>query len=369
MKNNSLNTNKIKLINQNKVFSYIYNKKNVNKVMICDELNMCLSTVNQNLKILESLDLIKKDGFFESTGGRKSDLIKINETFRYSIGIALLKKSTQIVITDLYCNIISKEIFNTPFNNSDSYYKELSHNLDSFIKSSKIDSSLILGVSIATQGIVIKNVVSYGVIMDNSMMTLESFSKYIKYNIHLEHDSKCAANLALWNTEIENGYVFLLNNNLGSAVIINSYIQPGYSGTIEHLNIGNNTMCYCGKKGCLETVCSINALETKSGLSIGLFFSKLRDGNDKCISIWEEFLSTLSLVINNLRLIVDGDIILSGKMSSYLNEDDILFIKNTIQKLRPFDNYNNILISDTGEYTQAIGASLYYIKKFIKSMK
>ena len=44
---------------------------------------MGLSTVSQNLNELENDGLISRNGYFESTGGRKAQIIKIVEDFSY----------------------------------------------------------------------------------------------------------------------------------------------------------------------------------------------------------------------------------------------------------------------------------------------
>lgn len=363
----SLNTNSLKKHNYNKVYTYIYKSNNVNKQMICDELDMCLSTVNNNLKQLEEENLIVKNGYFESTGGRKSDQFSINSTYKYSIGLAILEKRINLVLCDLNYNIIAKHTTLIKFIDNSSYYETLANEIENFIELSKINQNDILGVSVATQGIVIDNKVTYGVILKNGNMDLELLKKYIKYDLWLEHDSKCAANLSLVKNKIKNGFVILLNNNLGSAVIVDSKILPDFSGTIEHSNVGTLEKCYCGKIGCLETICSVNSLEQKSGLNIGLFMNDVRNNKPQSLIIWNEFLEKLSVTISNLRLVINGDFVLSGELSSYLIEEDIEQLKSLINEKSPF-HFDKIILSDSGEYTQAIGAAIYFIDSFIKSI-
>ena len=79
----------------------------------------------------------------------------------------------------------------------------------------------ILGVSIATQGITSPDntTVIYGNIMNNTGMRLKDFSRHLPYPCHLEHDSKSAAFLELWNhPELDSAVVLLLNRNLGGAL-------------------------------------------------------------------------------------------------------------------------------------------------------
>ena len=77
--------------------------KQRNQMCIRDrDLQMGLSTVSQNLNELENDGLISRNGYFESTGGRKAQIIKIVEDFRISIGLGILKDMFHIVAVNLY---------------------------------------------------------------------------------------------------------------------------------------------------------------------------------------------------------------------------------------------------------------------------
>ena len=52
----------VKKINRSKVYQYIYRKKITSKLQIVQDLQMGLSTVSQNLNLLEQDGLIEKNG-------------------------------------------------------------------------------------------------------------------------------------------------------------------------------------------------------------------------------------------------------------------------------------------------------------------
>ena len=54
----------LKKINKSKVYQYIYRKKKTSKQQIVQELQMGLSTVSQNLNLLEQEGLIEKKRLF-----------------------------------------------------------------------------------------------------------------------------------------------------------------------------------------------------------------------------------------------------------------------------------------------------------------
>lgn len=376
MSDKGMTTMAVKKINKNKVYSFIRQEVTTSKLQIVQKLQMGLSTVSQNLKILEEEGLLEKNGYFESTGGRKAQAIQIRRTARISIGIGILKKMVHFVAIDLYGTVIFDSTQDIPYQPSLDYYRQLGLELEEFISENDLDHSSILGVSIATQGIIAPDgqSVSYGVIMDNIRMKLSDFTEFITYPCRLEHDSKAAAYLELWNhQEIDSAVVLLLNRNMGGSVITNRQVHQGihmHSGIIEHLCITpDGPLCYCGCRGCLETYCSANALENASGMSITAFFQELENGGSHCRQIWDDYLNHLAFAIRNLNIMIDGSIIISGYLAPFFTEDDVTYLLNQVNSSSPFTlSREQILLGTQGQYTPAIGAALYYIREFLQNV-
>lgn len=367
----------VKKINRSKVYQYIYRKKITSKLQIVQDLQMGLSTVSQNLNLLEQDGLIEKNGYFESTGGRKANAIQIVSDFRISIGIGILKNMFHITAVDLYGNALYTNTIPFPYSNTPDYYKQVTDKIKEFIATNQYDEEKILGVSIATQGITSPDhsTVLYGNIMNNTGMILEDFSRYLPYPCYLEHDSKSAAFLELWkHPELDSAVVFLLNRNLGGAIITNHQIHQGssmHSGTIEHICINpDGPLCYCGNRGCLETYCSANALEQAAGMNIKDFFSLLCEKKSPQLTqIWKDYLHHLAFAMKNLNLIIDAPIIISGYLAPYFLEDDIAYLTKHINVSSPFAlNKEHIFVGTNGQYTPAIGAALFYVNQFIHAI-
>lgn len=367
----------VKKINRSKVYQYIYRKKITSKLQIVQDLQMGLSTVSQNLNLLEQDGLIEKNGYFESTGGRKANAIQIVSDFRISIGIGILKNMFHITAVDLYGNTLYTNTIPFPYSNTPDYYKQVTDKIKEFIATNQYDEEKILGVSIATQGITSPDhsTVLYGNIMNNTGMILEDFSRYLPYPCYLEHDSKSAAFLELWkHPELDSAVVFLLNRNLGGAIITNHQIHQGssmHSGTIEHICINpDGPLCYCGNRGCLETYCSANALEQAAGMNIKDFFSLLREKKSPQLTqIWKDYLHHLAFAMKNINLIIDAPIIINGYLAPYFLEDDIAYLTKHINVSSPFAlNKEHIFVGTNGQYTPAIGAALFYVNQFIHAI-
>lgn len=377
MSEKGLTTIALKKINRSKIYQYIYRSKLTSKLQIVQDLQMGLSTVSQNLNLLENEGLIEKNGYFDSTGGRKANAIQIVSDFRISIGVGILKNMFHITAIDLYGNTVYTDTIPLTYSNTAVYYQQITDKVKDFIDKNQYPENKILGVSIATQGITSPDntTVIYGNIMNNTGMRLKDFSRHLPYPCHLEHDSKSAAFLELWNhPELDSAVVFLLNRNLGGAIITNHQIHQGcsmHSGTIEHICVNpDGPLCYCGNRGCLETYCSANSLEQASGMTIKEFFPLLREKKSpQLIQIWEDYLKHLAFAMKNLNLVIDAPIIISGYLAPYFTEEDTDYLLEQINSMTPFElEKEQLLVGTHGQYTPAIGAALFYVKEFIHSV-
>lgn len=376
MTTTGMTTMEVKKINKSNVYSLIYSEKSISKQMIAQKLNMGLTTVTQNLKILEEEKLIERNGYYESTGGRKAQAIQINSNARISIGVDILKECVHIVLTNLYGQILNNITLNLKFDSSDRYFCELGTSINDFIKMNSWDKEIILGVGIAIQGIISNdgNNISYGQILDDTKLNLKDLSKYIPYNCILEHDSKAAAYVELWNHKnLKDAVVLLLNRNFGSAIIVNREVHQGinmHSGVMEHMCINpEGPLCYCGRKGCLETYCSANSLEKAAGEDLASFLKKVRKNDFHYKEIWNEYLNNLASAIRNLNVILDCNIIISGFLAPYLIQDDIDYVYEKVAASLPFPIADNFIkLSHHGELAPAIGGALIFVDKFLKTI-
>ena len=377
MSEKGLTTISLKKINKSKVYQYIYKSKVTSKLQIVSDLQMGLSTVSQNLNLLEQEGLIERNGYFDSTGGRKAQAIQIVPDFKISIGIGILKNMFHLTAVDLYGNAIFTDTFSVPYSNTPAYYEQIAGTVREFISSNQYEDEKILGISIATQGVTSPDhtTVTYGTIMNNTGMKLEEFTRRLPYPCYLEHDSKSAAFLELWNHPgLDSAVVFLLNRNLGGAIITNHQIHQGnsmHSGTLEHMCINpDGPLCYCGNRGCLETYCSVDSLEQAAGMTIKEFFPLLREKkSSQLIQVWEDYLNHLAFAMKNLNLIVDAPIIISGYLAPYFTDEDLSYLTEHINLTAPFKlDEGQILVGTNGQYTPAIGAALHFVDQFIHTV-
>ena len=374
MSNSGMTTIEVKRINRSKVYQMIYEKRSISKQDLAQELHMGLTTVTQNLKALEEDGWIHRTGYYESTGGRKAQAIEIVPNARTTIGVFILKRSILLVAVDLYSNVMQQKAVTETFSATETYYQFLGKEVMRFANHVESNPDKISGVGIAIQGILSpdRSKIQYGKLLQHTGLNTADLTRYIPYPCFTEHDSKAAAFAEIWTQpQLSDAVVFLLNKNLGSALVIHGEVHQGksmHSGTIEHMCIvPNGTPCYCGGKGCLETYCSAESLQSQiHGNSFESFFQSVRENEPKSKAIWEMYLSKLAAAIQNVNTVIDSDVILSGFLVPYLTEADLEFLKQKITE-PPFFAERDITIQlgKHGEFAPAIGAALPFVKRII----
>ena len=109
MKKTGMTTLEVRTYNKSRVYEQIYEKRSISKQEIASELQMSLTTVTQNLKLLETEGMITITGQYQSTGGRKANAYSVVSTAAIAIGIDILKDRLHFVAIDLYGEIIQKK--------------------------------------------------------------------------------------------------------------------------------------------------------------------------------------------------------------------------------------------------------------------
>lgn len=354
----SFNNLSIKEINRHKLFATIYRNPNLPKLRLSQLLDMSLSTIDSNVKRLLHEGLIVPSGPLESTGGRKATGYSINARHKSALGVFIRAESVIICAVDLNGALIAQSEVNLPYRQDEAFLERLALTVSAFIGDHpELNAHSILGVSLAIQGIVTldgaNTRVSYGQILDNQQLTLSAIQRYFKLPCTLHHDSKAAAFAALWeHPQIENAALFLLNENVGGALIFNNTVHYGNAfqgGLIEHLKVDHlGLKCYCGDFDCLECYCSKHALEQQAQLPLNQFFAAMRSvAHPEYQAIWQRYLEHLSIAIRQVHKLIDGTIILTGALAPYLTQADL-------QQLVALTNEHNAfaLTQSSGMLTQ-----------------
>lgn len=371
----SITLKDIKKGNYSSIYHLIYQNGKLSKQEIANQLHLSLPTVTQNLVRLEKENLIEKSGQFESSVGRRATAYAICPKARISIGVEIQKKTVRMLAINLLGDPFEQTELSLAFSNEEVYYKELSQAVQTFIHSLDVTKEQVLGIGFAVQALtsIDGHSITYGKILNCTGLDISVFSQYLDYPCMFVHDAKGAATTELWmRNDIGDAVYLSIGMHLGGAIIINNQIEmgkEGHSGTVEHMTIDpNGPSCYCGKKGCMETYCSVNAL-IEEGESLDFFFQQLRSEELSYVERWEAFLDSLAYSINNIHLVINREFILGGHISPYLQQSDIDRLHKKVNERTAFPSKDPFIhISRSPGNGVPIGAAIPFIQAFLNSI-
>lgn len=366
----------LKKINQKKMYDYIYHSKLTSKLEISKSLELSMPTVTQHLSTFIESGLVEKRGEYESTGGRKAQVIRCNAMARLAVGVEILKEGAQVAVIDLYGTILKEDVLLLQFSNEEQYYQQFGAWVNHFVDSLDYPKENILGVGISIQGFVSQDgeTITFSEILHCTGAKRQTYQKYVELPCYLFHDTEASALAEIWhNSDIGDAVYLALNRNFGGALILNNRVLRGreLSGSIiEHMCLSpDGPTCYCGKQGCIETYCSADSLKNAAHMELPEFFERVHSGDPRCSKIWRSYLRYLAIAVDNIRMIADCDFILGGFLIQFMNDSDVELLTKYTKEQCAFDSPNfSFRISQNGSKSAKLGAAIVLVEQFLASV-
>lgn len=389
-----ITTTDVKRFNKNRIFRLIHYTNKISRQEIAEVLQLSLPTVNQNLKFLKEKNLINFEGSFESTGGRKAQVITVNALSKCAISVNITAASVKVALVDLNGKIVESIEERLPFKAEEIYEKNICTLINKVVKNSQAKEESILGVGITVPGVfnqdnsIILSAPTLGI----KNYSVHNFTQYIPYTCKVINDARANAYAEYWfgtkpkdDSQInldkfrvnaaEQQYpgklYVMLNTGVGGSYIEHEKIQTGAHnryGEFGHMTIHPaGKKCFCGKKGCFEAYVSATRLSTDLGITLKEFFLDLNE-NSEYQKIFEEYLDNLTTGINNLYIMSDGDVIIGGPVAEYLKQyevriRDILIDKYSFETDGSYFSFATCLPDESD-----LGAALMYLGEFITNI-
>lgn len=363
----------LRKFNTSNIYSYFLSHPDVTKQDLASTLNLTLPTVTKNIEYLSGLGLIQVSGSRGQTGGRRAITYSLCSEAKVALGLDISKHHVSCVVVDLYGKIISFKRHRLVFEYTDKYFREVSELLNRFIENCGIDEKKIIGVGIGIPALVQSDnrTVFYSAIMGFEEDTYSMFHKYIPYDIVMFNDAKASCFAEKWvNKDIRNAFYILLSNNVGGAMIINGQVYSGNNfraAEVGHITlVPRGRKCYCGQSGCVDPYLAATNLSQDD---LAGFFATLQTTQDeRILDDWDQYLDYMASAVNNVRALMDCDVILGGYVGAYL-EPYLGEIKKRALKISTFDSdADYIKLCSYKNESIAAGAALYHISEFTKTI-
>ncbi|WP_257668217.1 ROK family protein [Parapedobacter tibetensis] len=372
----------------------IIEKNGMTNADICRHLNISspksLALINE-LIVAGILEQKEKAG---SIGGRRpvlntikneSLLILCIEIERFKVKLTIVDNNNRLKSTQSHSFLLSKNQSSIP---------KLHELIVNFIAYSELSWNRIVGIGISMPGLVNhkegKNY-TYLVNSDGEDSLQERISKHFNKPVFIINDVKCAAiaehkfGLAKNKQDV---LVILMDWGIGLGVITDGELMngtAGFSGEMGHMPfVEDGTLCYCGKKGCLETVASGIALArmAKEGIQSGqdsllnalsdreieniephLVINAANQGDQYAISILSYLGEKLGKGIATLIQLFNPELIILGGKIAEAKEYITIPIQQSINTycMQPIRDIVKVELSQLGAEAGAMGAARVFL--------
>ncbi|MFN4007775.1 MAG: ROK family transcriptional regulator [Chitinophagaceae bacterium] len=248
---------------------------------------MAISTPKITSLVNELIEdgLLQDEGKINSTGGRRASIYGLVSDAGYFIGVDVKRYALNIGLLDFKKHLIqTKDNIPYQLENTQQSLNLLIDSIKLFLKEQKLPKEKVLGIGINLSGRINHNTgYSYSFFHFNEEPLSQVIERALGIRTFLENDSRAMAYGEFCSGVVQNekNVVFVnLDYGTGLGVLVDGklyYGKSGFSGEFGHIPIFNNEIiCQCGKKGCLETEVSGQAL-------LRMFQDKIKGGSSSIL--------------------------------------------------------------------------------------
>lgn len=348
-------------LTKKRILSYYIHNGNSTITDLSQALDLSVPTVTKFIGEMCESGYLSEYGKLERSGGRYPSMYGLNPASGYFIGVDIKRRSLNIGLINFNGEMVESQM-GLPyiFDNSMSGLENLCEQIRNFIDVIDIDKEKLLNICVNVSGRVNPDLgYSYSWFNFGESPLAQIISDMVGYPVCIENDTR-----AMTYGEFMKGKgnscknVLFVNASwgIGLGMIIDGKIylgKSGFAGEFGHVpTYENQVICHCGKKGCLETEVSGQAMYRKlkervgngemsvlsedliAGTEISLekIVESVNNEDVLCIDLIEELGVELGKALAGLINIFNPEAVIIGGMLSMTGDYFIQPVKTAIRK-------------------------------------
>ena len=264
-------SHKNNLIKRN-IIAYMAVNGEITLAELTKELKISIPTITKLVQELVDENIVSDLGKVETQGGRRPNVYGLTSSTLYFAGVHVGRDRMTCVITDLHNNLVYEVTYEDfELTDREQCLDTICDNIVNFLDNCGYDRAKILGVGVCIVGRVnTSEGRSYHYFTSIEENLRDILEQRVGLRVLLENDTRarCYAEYNFSRSKTESNVIYL-HLGLGVAIGIVSdgklyYGKNGFAGEFGHIPFfDNEKICFCGKKGCLETEVSGIAIEEK----------------------------------------------------------------------------------------------------------
>jgi glucokinase-like ROK family protein len=394
---NTGNAKLVKEVNKRLVFQLIRREHAVSRADISRILGLSPTTVSSLVNELTEEGLVMELGCGTSRRGRRPIIYQMNPNARFVVGADVGSNVLTVIVTDLNGKIIEKTEANIDDQAGQELVTVLYEEINHCIEVSKVNRSDILGVGIASPGLIDYNggTVIQAINVDWDNVPLKGILEHeLDLPVYIENMNNAAAlGEYSWGLgrEVKRFLYLNVGRGVGGGIIVDGRVLQGSgvsASEIGHLIMDRHgDKCRCGARGCLEALVSSKAIEKQARELVKQFPNSIavelarsqskpitleilalaaKQNDPLAVNVLMQAAEWLGIAVAGLINIFNPDVVMLGGRVIRSAEDMILGKLRSIARENSFSAFFEMVTFMTprlGHLSSALGAVSFVVQE------
>lgn len=257
-----------KFMSKKRILKHLYQSKELSSAEIGKILRLSAPTTLAYLHELIEEDFVEDRGKGNSIGGRRPNMYGLKRNSVYVVGVDITRHHVTSSIFNHELEHISVVRVKSSELKTETTLQIITEEIEGIISDSNIAQEKIMGIGVTMPGLINPELgINYTYLYNDGKSIANVLQNYFNRPIFIENDAK-ARTLAEFRHGVAKDFLNVLylqvDWGLGTGMIFNGKLyhgNSGFAGEFAHIPLKEDgKLCTCGKKGCLETVASGDAL-------------------------------------------------------------------------------------------------------------
>lgn len=396
MSKSGQNVNDIKTANRSLLLNLLYFDGAQSRKTLAAKSNLTAAAVTLIINELILDGCVIETDKTVSTGksGRKERLVDINYESIYFLGVSIGTETFEVRLAGLSGKPTGMKTYSIDKNDISSLWQAVAAACNDMLNLLTIEDAKVGGIGVTVKGIVDNSngvsINSYGTLQNNCRIAGE-LSSFIDLPITIENNVRAmliADSIVRQAKPVQSTLFIRYGPGIGGALLIGHKCYSGSNNRaieLGHICVEENgEQCLCGKKGCLETVISFEAIQRKilfsfsnedtpvlyklvqgyqEAISMEIVLDAYESGDPGVVMIIDSAIKLFALSVSNFASLLDPHTVLLSS-SVFANSAVVNKLQNEI-RAHSNSNAPRYLLSKTTQRLETYGAISVAINSFL----
>ncbi|GIF03866.1 ROK family transcriptional regulator [Actinoplanes siamensis] len=297
----------------------------ISRVEIAELTGLTPQTVSSIVRRLITEGIVREDGATVSNGGKPRTLLRVNAQAGLAVGVHFDPVQLSCVVADLLGHPLARlQQPVRPGASPAAIATAVAGLVDEVLAIAGVSRKRVLGLGLATPGPIdqtLGTLVGPPQLMGWTRVPLKDMlAEATGLPVTLDNDATAAAIGECWagaGRGVADFAYFFFGAGVGGGLFLNQQVYRG--GSMNAAEFGHQSVqfdgpeCYCGNRGCLESLISPKALVTATGLeSYDAVRQAAVAGDPEVVEVIETAAGHLATAVVNVANILDIDLVVLG---------------------------------------------------------